>query len=329
MSTDIQPLVSVIIPVYNAGSYLRPAVESILAQTYKNLEIIVVDDGSTDGCVESLATIRDPRIQVLRQANAGKSAAMNRALDRLTGAFYLLQDADDLSHPDRVARQLHCLTVNPDVAAVFCGHELLVGQTVMAPRFVEKNRAQCRADIAAFRMPAHDPTGMYRWSMVRQLRYEPKLAQAEGTDYILRVGEQFPLLVLGRCLYTYRQHPGSLTGNIEKRIQDVTEARRRALLRRGVCAGTLDQVAPRPRRWRHCDLDNGLPTHFMESVLDQRRAGLFRRALKTARQCVAFHPLDPVYYKPLVYSLLPLKMIQAYRSWKNTGQHMARRQSER
>jgi glycosyltransferase involved in cell wall biosynthesis len=67
-----QPLVSVIMCVYNAGGYLRPAIESVLAQTYGNLELLIVDDGSTDGCMEEVGDLlADPRVRVIRQANAG------------------------------------------------------------------------------------------------------------------------------------------------------------------------------------------------------------------------------------------------------------------
>src|SRR5262245_43772835 len=97
-----EPLISVIMPVYNAGEYLRPAVESILAQSYRNWELIIIDDGSTDGCLARLDDVRDPRIQRFSQENAGKPVAMNRGLTVARGAFYALQDADDLSHPSRL-----------------------------------------------------------------------------------------------------------------------------------------------------------------------------------------------------------------------------------
>src|SRR5579864_7265455 len=103
-------------PVYNAGDYLRPAVESVLAQTYQNWELILVDDGSTDGCVSRLADIQDTRLRLVSQTNAGKPAAMNRGLGMARGEFYALQDADDVSRPERIERQLACLLAHPQVA---------------------------------------------------------------------------------------------------------------------------------------------------------------------------------------------------------------------
>lgn len=101
-----KPLVSILISVYNAGGYLRPSVQSILSQTYSNLEILIIDDGSTDHCMDTIADLKDPRIRVISQENAGKAVALNRALAVLSGEFYAIQDADDVSYPTRIERQV-------------------------------------------------------------------------------------------------------------------------------------------------------------------------------------------------------------------------------
>ena len=78
-------LVTVVICVYNAGDFLRPAVESVLNQTYTHLEVLIVDDGSTDGCLSTIQDLHDPRIRILRQENRGKPSAMNYALSEMKG----------------------------------------------------------------------------------------------------------------------------------------------------------------------------------------------------------------------------------------------------
>src|SRR5262245_49494514 len=120
------PLVSVVMPVYNAGAYLRLAVESVLSQTHSNWELLIVDDGSTDGCMSTVEDIRDERIRRLRQVNSGKPTALNRALDVAQGEFYALLDADDISYPRRLERQVACLSSHSDVAGVFCGHDVII-----------------------------------------------------------------------------------------------------------------------------------------------------------------------------------------------------------
>ena len=119
------PLVTIVMCVYNAGEYLRPSLLSVVGQTYRNLDILIVDDGSTDGCFESIQDLlSDVRIRITRQANAGKPVAFNRALDMIRGEFYAIQDADDISHPDRIEKQVRAFLDKPELAAVFCGNSL-------------------------------------------------------------------------------------------------------------------------------------------------------------------------------------------------------------
>ncbi|MEQ8845216.1 MAG: glycosyltransferase family A protein [Phycisphaerales bacterium] len=299
--------VSVVIPTYNGGPLLRRAVADALRQSHNDLEVIVVDDGSTDGSTDSLPG--DSRLRILTQENAGKSAAMNRALEELTGDFYCVLDADDEMHAERVAAQAAALAQAPDVAAVFCGHELIVDGKTMAPQSRSKDREACARDIRQFRMPAHDPTAMYRVSAVGDLRYDPELRIGQGYDYILRVGERLPMLVIGRTLYRYRIDLRSITRkDPAKRREFVARARRKACDRRG-----LDYEAtfpPRaPVKERNRDRDNFIASDFIESAIDQRRDGNLLGALRTGLQCAAFHPLDPYYYKPLLYGLLPPGML--------------------
>ena len=97
------PLVSVIVPIYNSLPYLREALDSVIHQTYRNLEILIVDDGSTDGSGEMCDEYRkDPRVQVIHQSNQGPSAARNAGLDRMTGDVVAFLDSDDAFCPDMV-----------------------------------------------------------------------------------------------------------------------------------------------------------------------------------------------------------------------------------
>lgn len=314
-----EPLVSILISVYNAGEYLRPSVESILSQTYSNLEILIIDDGTTDGCMGFIADLTDPRIRVISQKNCGKAVALNRALKELSGEFYAIHDADDVSHPLRIERQVQCMLEKPQVVAVFTGHDLIIDGSQTAPRIAAKNIEQCRRDIEQMRMPAHDPTGMFRVSMVRNIRYEPSLKIGIGIDHVLRVGELYPMMVLGDCLYSYRVHFDSMTRHDPaQRKQMVREVLRRACERREYDSAK-SLAPPEPTtlaKFRYRDQETGIVPHFMESVLDLRRAGRKWQAMKTTLTCLQLHPYDPYYYKPLAYFLAPLALIKYYRSTK-------------
>ena len=155
-------------------------------------------------------------------------------------------------------------------------------------------------------MPAHDPTGLYRLSMVREIEYDEALRIGQGYDYVLRVGERWPMLVVGECLYGYRVHARSITRTDPTRRQKlIDDVRRRASERRGAESGGL--VSPnRPlNRLRNRDRDNDLAVHFIESVVDLRAAGRVLAAIGTGVRCARLHPMDPHYYKALMCSVLP------------------------
>jgi teichuronic acid biosynthesis glycosyltransferase TuaG len=117
-----QPLVSVIVPAYNAEKYIKATIESALEQTYRNLEVVVGDDGSTDGTreiVQALAA-RDPRVKYFSQKNAGQSAARNLAIAHAQGKYIAFLDADDLFLPTKLEEQVGYLEAHPDCGVSYC-----------------------------------------------------------------------------------------------------------------------------------------------------------------------------------------------------------------
>lgn len=112
-------LVSVLLPVHNGARYLESATRSILNQTHRDLEVIIVDDGSTDGSGEIVTALGDSRVRVIRnERNLGLPASLNRGLREARAEIIARQDADDLSHPQRIEAQVRFLEANPKVALV-------------------------------------------------------------------------------------------------------------------------------------------------------------------------------------------------------------------
>lgn len=112
------PLVSVIIPVHNAEKYLPAAIESALAQTWPHVEVIVVDDGSTDSSLSVAKRYESDRVTLMHQENSGASAARNKGLEMAGGAYIQFLDADDLLSEDKIECQVALLTANPGKLAV-------------------------------------------------------------------------------------------------------------------------------------------------------------------------------------------------------------------
>lgn len=120
LTGTVDPLVSVIIPVFNRAEIIVRTIEDVLQQTYRNIEIIVVDDGSTDDTPRRLAGFGE-RIRTVRQPNRGPAAARNRGIGEARGEIIAFQDSDDHWHPSKLRRQVDLLTkLDPSVPCCFC-----------------------------------------------------------------------------------------------------------------------------------------------------------------------------------------------------------------
>ncbi len=132
------PKVSVVIPCYNQGQYLDEAVDSVLAQTYRDFEIIIVNDGSTDEFTcRLLAAYRRPQTRIVATANQGLAAARNTGIGASLGEYILPLDADDRIGPDYLGKAVGVLEENPEIGIVYCLGELFGARTgvISAPDF--------------------------------------------------------------------------------------------------------------------------------------------------------------------------------------------------
>lgn len=114
----VDPTVSVVLTVYNGLPYVRTAVESVLNQTYDDFELVVVDDGSTDGTGEILEEYDDDRIRLHRQSNRGRASSLVRGVDLVEGEYVAIIDADDIAAPRRLERQVEALDSDPTLGLV-------------------------------------------------------------------------------------------------------------------------------------------------------------------------------------------------------------------
>ena len=136
------PIVSVILPVYNGGEDLAAAIQSIINQTYTNWELILMDDGSTDGSLERMKEYKDPRIKLFSDGvNKGLSRRLNEAVSKTTGAYIARMDADDIAFPKRLEIQVKFLEANKEI-------ETLKSKAL---KEIEKNKDESEEDLEEFR----------------------------------------------------------------------------------------------------------------------------------------------------------------------------------
>jgi len=203
------PLVSIVIPSYNHGRYLEAAIDSILAQDYPRVELIVIDDGSTDGSPEVLKKY-GTRFHWEIQPNQGQVATLNKAWLMSRGEILAWLGADDLLLPDAVSTSVKHLTASPDVVLTYCDFNLIDPKgrfirRVRTPEFRYSDmvvKAACPPGPGAFfRRSAFLTTGLWDSSLKIMLDY----------DYWLKLGLQGPFLRIPRVLALYRVHPGQET----------------------------------------------------------------------------------------------------------------------
>jgi glycosyltransferase involved in cell wall biosynthesis len=123
--TSVQPLVSVVIPAFNAARFLTGSIPSVLAQTWNDFELIVVNDGSTDSTADCVRTFADPRIRLVTQANRGLAGARNAGIRAARGTYIAFLDADDLWHPEKLARHVQHLQSRPGVGVSYSASALM------------------------------------------------------------------------------------------------------------------------------------------------------------------------------------------------------------
>lgn len=221
------PLASVVIPAYEAESFLAEAIESVLEQTYEPVETIVVDDGSRDGTAEVAS--RYSEVTLIRQENGGPATARNAGFAASSGEFLAFQDSDDAMTPDKLEVQIGHLLENPDVGCVLAVQELEIEPGAELPFWAEGTKVDAilpprPADLAD-EPQVHPMTMVIRREVFGVVGpFDEAIRPAEDLDWILRAAEaEIEIARLSQVLLRRRVHPGSLT-------QDVAASRRGLLL---------------------------------------------------------------------------------------------------
>ena len=201
------PRVSIVIPAYNAGRYLRAAIDSVLAQDHPDVETIVVDDGSTDDTAAIGASYGD-RIRFVSQPNAGQADALNRGWSVSSGSILAYLSADDLLKPNAVSRSLEVFAQKPNAIVTYCDYELISSESavlrrVYAPEFDYQALVQ-RGVVAP------GPGAFFRREVFAAVGgWNPAYRQVPDYDFWLRMGLHGEFVHIPEVLASFRVHPES------------------------------------------------------------------------------------------------------------------------
>ena len=220
------PLVSIIIPNYNHAQYIEDAIHSVLRQTYRNVEIIVVDDGSRDNSREVIAAFGDT-VRAIFQQNQGLSAARNTGLTASRGKFIGVLDADDMYEPDFVETLVTALQGQPEAGGIYCGYRFVDHLNQPLPQIEAREIAPEKLYWALVDGNFLVPESMF----VRKHCYDAvgffdtSLRALEDLDMWLRITSRFKVIHTTKILTRHRILPGSMstdpTRQFENRLQVV------------------------------------------------------------------------------------------------------------
>ncbi len=297
MSSEQWPLVSVVVPVYNGEKYIEDCLRSILEQDYPSLELIVVDDGSSDGTEARVRGLGDARVQFHRQANSGSAVARNRGVELAQGEFIAFNDSDDLWAPHRLKQQVAFLraqgTGAGDYQAV-CG------------RFMAVPDAFSRADAAAQAYQAepvldesksgytylrllessiyHVDCLLVRAGLMKRIRFNPDYRRGQDFDFFLQLAQATPIAQLDNLYAFYRQNPTSITRKPYLRN-----------FRAEILAAAMQRFGPRDQLGRELPpgkLDAMLAISWFGHGFELYRARWFSAAARSFRLSLRHRPLQ-------------------------------------
>jgi glycosyltransferase involved in cell wall biosynthesis len=273
------PLVSVVIPCYNAAAFLRETIASVLAQSLEDVEILCVDDGSSDSTTDVIASFSDPRIRAFRQENAGVSVARNRGIAAARGDYIAFLDADDLFEPLNLDRKVAFLESEPTYGLVYA-QELIFDSE--SGRVMGQSRGwpvpELR-DLLEMRAGINSPSSVVvRTSLIRAIGgFDPSLSTSADWDAWIRLAARTRFGYIDEILSRYRTHEGQMHLNIDRMSADI-----RRVIAKSREAGLFDSR----RHHRYCSAR----TNLIVAASFLKDAGNYPRFVEHLLRSVAAHP---------------------------------------
>lgn len=274
------PLVSVVIPVYNGEAFVAQAIESVLAQTWSNVELIVVNDGSTDRSAEVVANYAD-RLVLIEQENRGVAAARNAGMQQARGAFVALLDQDDWWRPEKLARQVPLMLANPRIGLV---HTAVDHYDQSRGEWVGPLNPQARPDrLVGFCFPRllmdnqiYNSTVLLRAEVLRQVGLcdlSIRGNTVQDYDLWLRIARHWELAYVPEPLVVFRIHGTHGTWDRQRMLSEEARLLERLL--------TEERLAEQPEvRGRMARLYDQLGTAYLDAADRQQARQSFARSLQ-------------------------------------------------
>jgi len=308
------PKVSVVIPTYNSAATVKEAIESVLCQTYADLEINVIDDGSTDDTEKMVRQFGD-RIRYVKQMNQGVSAARNAGIKQARGEYIAFLDSDDIWLPEKLAEEIPFLESDPKLGLVYCDWSVVSGEGVLHSSYLKNLPA-----VSGYVFDELIQTGFILTSGVVVRRaclddvgdFDKSLSIAQDYDLWLRISYRWKVQLVNQCLFTKRNWGGSLSSNLRK-----TALERIALYQKTLRA--LPNMMPRSRRL----VRRQLSLNYWDVGYDDLDNFAFKEARSNFRSSLRYNWMNVSALTYWTATYLPISFVRAARAAKRASDDLA------
>ena len=305
-----KPLISVIIPTYNSATYLPQALDSVFAQTHNNLEVLVIDDGSTDNTPAVIAPYAN-RIVYMRQAQAGPSKARNLGIARARGIYTAFLDADDTWLPSKLEKQLRVLQHNPEVGMVYSRsvnfHNRTGEELGIHPK---KMHSGILFDFFLTTPVSILSSVLVRTCLLKELGgFEEGLTTAEDTHLYLRIARNYKIVGVPDILVRRRIHDKNLSGRIDVQIGTLD------------CLDHIARLYPETNPKIYSPMAKAYQSRGKSMMLDLFHSGAYAYCNQTGRHLISLRVFDFYIMAYYLLTLLPRPLIETCRRMK---QHLSK-----
>ena len=206
------PVISVVMPVYNCEEYIYLSIKSILEQSYSNFELIVINDGSTDGTLKILENFSDNRIRIFSQNNMGISKSLNKGIRISQGKFIARHDADDISENKRLEKQLQYMRLNPNIALLGTWSKIIINNKFSRKNLIHpRTDEDCKIGLLFDNCFSHGSILIKKSTLIKVGFYNENIIGAEDYELWSRIAKKFKVANIPEFLHYYRVHKSSVS----------------------------------------------------------------------------------------------------------------------
>lgn len=274
-----KPLVSIAMPMYNGEAYLREAIDSILEQTYRHIDLIIIDDGSTDNSINIVESYRDSRIRFFKNdRNRGVSYTRNWAIELAKGNYLAWMDCDDISLPDKIENQVGFMQANPSVAVCGTSYLRFFENEVFYTDIAKDRHEEIRTNFIFKPATIFMPTAMLRTEVIKKekLLFDESLPMAEDYDFFQRLCEKQKASNLTEVLFHYRDNPNSLTSTFKSKKEE------RFLLKQKIYDRILSNISFSVTEQDLINHENCTNSEMFESFTEYKKSALHLKSIEDA-----------------------------------------------